>query len=239
MITATMEVALVKGQFGVQISRSDSCVLCDCLLLPSWGNTAHSNARVKLTSQWAAGRDVCLWNQLCRAAQRPVRFCCVHQNIARPFSWDILHALCIPLAFQTVGGSGLPLCFEVGVWCFPLSHTFFYSTHTQLQSYRASLEVGVFFETGNPRNFIYLFIYFQLDCVYYWRVDLSPSWGAAPPARSRKTHKQNGRSSLKCIQHPSCVLISDNGNRFVHNREGFVTCSHYHPIIPGIRWCIT
>lgn len=45
----------------------------------------------------------------------------VHQNIAWPFSRDLLHAVCIPLTFQTVGGD-LSLIF--GIYSHPLRFLF-------------------------------------------------------------------------------------------------------------------
>lgn len=49
----------------------------------------------------------------------------VHQNIAWPFSWEILHAACMPVAFQTVGG--YRICYTTDVWYLDSLHR--YSLH--------------------------------------------------------------------------------------------------------------
>lgn len=51
--------------------------------------------------QMAAGRDIWLWKQWDEEQSGPCGFVVsVHQNIAWPFSWDILHVVCIPLTFS-------------------------------------------------------------------------------------------------------------------------------------------
>lgn len=67
----------------------------------------------------------------CRAARRPVRFCCVHQNIARPFSWDSFACTLHSFNISDRGrlGSALALC----GWCLVFSlvtHFFFFIPHT-------------------------------------------------------------------------------------------------------------
>lgn len=71
----------------------------------------------------APGRDIWLgkqWDEkqsgLCGYVVR------VPQNIAWPFSSDFLHAVCIPLTFQSVGGKSLSLCWgRCSVFTFTLT----------------------------------------------------------------------------------------------------------------------
>ncbi len=78
--------------------------------------------------QMAAGRDIWLWKQWDEEESGMCGFVVsVHQNIAWPFSRDILHAVCIPLTFQTVGGKDASLYWG---WCLVFTLTVTHHTQT-------------------------------------------------------------------------------------------------------------
>ena len=107
-------------------SDSGTCSLCNCAGLAHTQEIQQVQHASEADIQMAPGRDIWLWKQWAEEQSGLCGFVVsVHQNIAWPFSWDILHAVCIPLTFQTVGGQDLSLYCG---WClvFTLTHIFFF-----------------------------------------------------------------------------------------------------------------